>query len=132
MTRLEPFLERMPPDMPAAFEFRHPSWHDEETFAALAGRGVGLYITDSDDERLGTTPLVATATRVYFRLRRDSYDDESYKVWAARVSAWVAEGRDVFALLKHDIGLPGIEMGLELTRNLAADGALALPIAAPA
>ena len=35
MERLRRFLERLPPDSRAAFEFRHASWFDDEVYELL-------------------------------------------------------------------------------------------------
>ena len=35
LPRLEAFLEVLPPKAPAAFEFRHASWFEDDVFAAL-------------------------------------------------------------------------------------------------
>src|SRR5438093_6331901 len=50
---LASFLNELPPEMPAAFEFRHPSWFDDEVLTELKARYVALCI--ADDEKL-TTP----------------------------------------------------------------------------
>ena len=56
--RLEAFLQLLPDDVRAAFEFRHESWHDETVFAQLRARGAALCIADFGDR---TTPMAVTA-----------------------------------------------------------------------
>jgi uncharacterized protein YecE (DUF72 family) len=48
---LESFLKLLPRSMRVAFEFRHPSWDDEEVRAALDARGCALVIADRPGDR---------------------------------------------------------------------------------
>lgn len=123
LERLEAFLAQLPPAIPAAFEFRHPSWFVPAVYALLETHGRGLAITDSDE---GTTPIERTAPLVYLRLRRSAYAEGERELWRDRIRTWAREG-DVFAFVKHDDGQVGPPLALELTRGLAADGALTLP-----
>ena len=45
---LRDFLELLPTDIRAAFEFRHASWHDPAVFAELRARNVALCVADSE------------------------------------------------------------------------------------
>jgi uncharacterized protein YecE (DUF72 family) len=40
------FLAELPPKVCAAFEFRHPSWLDEDVFERLQGRNLALCVAD--------------------------------------------------------------------------------------
>jgi uncharacterized protein YecE (DUF72 family) len=82
--RLRDFLAVLPPGFPAAFEFRHPSWFDDEIFGILRERGAALVIAEDEE---GEAPLVATATFGYLRLRRPDYGDADLARWAERVRA---------------------------------------------
>jgi uncharacterized protein YecE (DUF72 family) len=87
-----------------AFEFRHPSWFDDEVFAALKARGAALCIAEG--EALAS-PLVATADWGYVRLRRDAYPDALVTEWARKIrdQPW----SEAFVYLKHDKGdAPGV------------------------
>ena len=64
------FLEALPTDIRAAFEFRHDSWLTDEVYDLLRRYGVALCIADFGDK---TTPIVATARHGYFRLRDEGY-----------------------------------------------------------
>ena len=44
---LRELLDALPDEMRAAFEFRHPSWHDDEVLAALDDAGAALVLADS-------------------------------------------------------------------------------------
>lgn len=82
--RLRTFLALLPDDWPAAFEFRHASWFDDDVYDALRERNVALCVADTDD---GEPPRVATADWGYLRLRRDAYDDGELRAWRSWVAA---------------------------------------------
>ncbi|MCK6461995.1 MAG: DUF72 domain-containing protein, partial [Planctomycetes bacterium] len=62
--RLREFLALLPGGFPAAFEFRHDSWFDEEIFGILRERGAALVIAEDEEK---AAPLVATAPFGYLR-----------------------------------------------------------------
>src|SRR5262245_54521629 len=68
LPRLQAFLALLPPGCRAAFEFRHPSWHDAEVNGTLQARGAALCLADTDEEPLADA-LAATADWGYLRLR---------------------------------------------------------------
>ena len=96
--RLRTFLTLLPKTVRAAFEFRHPSWFDDEVFGLLRASGAALCLAEADDD-LGV-PAVATAGWGYLRLRRAEYDDQFLKAWAKRVRefGW----SDTFVFFKHE------------------------------
>src|SRR4051812_18171610 len=93
---LRDFLNQLPRDLRAAFEFRHQSWFAEETYAALGDAGAALCIAESEDL---ATPPERTAKFGYFRLRRLDYDEAALRKWAAAVRAYPG---DVFVYFKHE------------------------------
>ena len=117
LPRLEAFLEVLPPKAPAAFEFRHASWFEDDVFAALRAKGAALCI--AEDEELAT-PLVATAPWGYLRLRRQDYDDAAVAGWAEKVRAqpW----SEVFVFFKHEDAGSGPKLAAEFLRRIAAPG----------
>jgi uncharacterized protein YecE (DUF72 family) len=95
---LRAFTELLPEGTRAAFEFRHPSWHDSEIFDLLRSRSVALCIADSEKMR---TPVEMTADYAYFRLRDEGYQQADIEQWAATIRG--LEGvRDVFVYFKHE------------------------------
>ena len=84
LPRLVDFLDQLPRVGHVAVEFRHPSWQDDEVYAALRSRSVMLCVTDTDE---GDTPFIATADCGYVRLRRTHYDDQELAAWVARIAA---------------------------------------------
>ena len=107
MARLRDFLATIPEGAKVAMEFRHPSWFDEEVYAALAERDVALCIAESDELEPASTapseldaPLVVTAKFGYLRLRRSDYREDELRAWAERVRAQPWEEAHVF--IKHE------------------------------
>jgi uncharacterized protein YecE (DUF72 family) len=102
LPRLEDFLGLLPPDRPAAFEFRNVSWQDDAVHEALRTHGAMICIADTDE---GETPLVSTAACGYLRLRREQYDDGDLRAWVERIAAqpWTR----AYVYFKHEDGALG-------------------------
>ena len=95
---LREFLNGLPPDMKAAFEFRHESWLSEDTYSALHDRGAALCIADTEDL---STPFVKTANFGYLRLRRAEHSEQELRSWAEKIrQAGFTE--DVLVYFKHE------------------------------
>jgi uncharacterized protein YecE (DUF72 family) len=108
-------LELLPADRPAAFEFRHGSWFDEEIFSLLRERQAALCIAEAEDGV--EVPFVATADWGYLRLRRPDYGDAELKSWIERIRqpGW----REAFIFFKHEDEGKGPQMArqfLQLAR----------------
>jgi uncharacterized protein YecE (DUF72 family) len=95
--RLAAFLALLPSDTKAAFEFRNPTWLDAEVFALLKSAGAALCV--AEDEK-GATPLEATASWGYLRLRREDYTEADLAGWAARVKG--AGWDEAYVFFKHE------------------------------
>jgi uncharacterized protein YecE (DUF72 family) len=93
---LREFLNQLPRDLRAAFEFRHPSWFSDETYSALHDAGAALCVAESDEL---ATPAVRTADFGYLRLRRLDYDAAALAKWADFVKG---SPGDVFVYFKHE------------------------------
>ncbi|MEZ5333421.1 MAG: DUF72 domain-containing protein [Thermoanaerobaculia bacterium] len=116
LERLRTFLAELPADLPAAFEFRHPSWFDAAVLDALRERGCPLCVADTEEGE--DAPLEATADWGYLRLRRPDYDDEALAAWARRLGGlgW----KRAFVFFKHEDEGAGPRMAarfLELARE---------------
>ena len=100
---LRTFLGDLPDGVRAAFEFRHPSWLEDDALAALRERGAALCLSESDDTAAGDelgAPLISTADWGYLRLRRTDYSDADLVAWGTRLraQAWSR----AFVFLKHE------------------------------
>ncbi len=114
---LEAFLALLPASLRAAFEFRHPSWHDPEIFSLLEKRNAALCIAESDKM---TAPVVATADYGYLRLRREDYGEQDVARWAAVLAAHRDRWKDVFVYYKHEEKGAGPQFARQLMAAIAA------------
>ena len=117
--QLEAFLSAMPADARPAFEFRHESWLNDDVYAVLAARNAALVIADFGDK---TTPMKATATHGYLRLRDEGYTPKDLEVWADRVMEQAATWQDAFVYFKHEDAGKGPEFARAFVEILSARG----------
>ncbi len=99
LDRLTAFADLLPTGQRAAFEFRHPSWLDDEVFAALKVRNLALCVADSETF---ATPVVVTADYAYFRLRDQGYTREDIAGWAATIRDHSTGCAEAFVYFKHE------------------------------
>jgi uncharacterized protein YecE (DUF72 family) len=118
---LAAFLEDVPAGLRAAFEFRNPSWFDEEVFALLNAKNIALCIAESADL---STPVVATADYGYLRLRREDYTDADMERWAGSIREKEQVWPDVFVYLKHEESGMGPRLAKQLMGLLGGTGAV--------
>ncbi len=106
LPRLQTFLKQIPSDTRSAFEFRHATWFDEETFGCLRDHNASLCIADADDDL--EVPFVSTTNWGYLRLRKEGYTAPQLKKWRARVEeqSW----QDAFVFFKHEDAGAGPKM----------------------
>jgi uncharacterized protein YecE (DUF72 family) len=109
------FLDELPPNVRAAFEFRNVSWLDEEIYARLAARNLALCVADS--EKL-STPVKVTADYAYFRLRDEGYTPDGIRRWADTIRGATASCREVFVYFKHEDEGKGPEFAKLLMEHL--------------
>jgi uncharacterized protein YecE (DUF72 family) len=96
---LREFLEQLPAGTKAAFEFRHPTWFDDEVSTILSDKQAALVAGETDEGE--ALPLVACAPFGYLRLRAPSYDLAALSAWHERIAAqpW----QQAFVYLKHEV-----------------------------
>jgi uncharacterized protein YecE (DUF72 family) len=111
---LRDFLNQLPRDLKAAFEFRHESWFAEPTWQALRDAGAALCIAESDEL---ATPPVLTAPFGYFRLRRLDYDEAALRRWVEIVTTIP----DAFVYFKHEDEARGPAFAVHFDKLLAQD-----------
>ncbi|MEX2219054.1 MAG: DUF72 domain-containing protein [Phycisphaerales bacterium] len=106
LPRLRDFLALLPRRRRAAFEFRHESWLDEETFGLLREHGAALCIAEAEEGV--EVPFVSTADWGYLRLRMPDYTKADLKAWLGRVrgQGW----GEAFVFFKHEDEGKGPEM----------------------
>ena len=116
LPRLVDFLALVPRTWRAAFEFRHPSWFDQEVYDTLQGHNAALCVADVDPAGEGEkeavqVPFVSTADWGYLRLRRAAYGKPDLERWAARIAsqAWC----EAFVFFKHEDAGAGPKLAAE-------------------
>src|SRR5258708_6454934 len=73
--RLKAFLDLLQPDLRTAFEFRHESWFDDESFDLLRARDCALVVSDTDENPL--TDIINPPRCGYLPLRPTAYDEKN-------------------------------------------------------
>jgi uncharacterized protein YecE (DUF72 family) len=96
--RLEIFVNQLPGGTRAAFEFRHPTWFDDDVLELLRSKNQALCTSDTDD--LPATSIDKTADWGYLRLRRVEYSATNLAAWLERVrnQSW----NEAFVFFKHE------------------------------
>jgi uncharacterized protein YecE (DUF72 family) len=97
LPRLAEFLAILPRGWRSAFEFRHSSWFDADTYDALRARECAMVIADHDDF---LTPAVATATWGYARLHKTTYTAAELAEWSAKLTG--LGFHSLYVYFKHD------------------------------
>src|SRR5258705_1743177 len=98
LPRLETFLQLLPPTTPAAFEFRHPTWFDDDVLDLLRSQNRPLVVSDTDD--MPTTHIDRTADWGYLRLRRVLYSEDNLREWLGRIRE--QNWQETFLFFKHE------------------------------
>ena len=98
LARLKTFLKKLPADIRTAWEFRHPSWFDDEVLALLRSQNRALCIADTVE--LPATHIDKTADWGYLRLRRVKYKKSDLVEWSNRIQA--QDWQDAFIFFKHE------------------------------
>ena len=115
---LDSFLGDIPEGMRAAFEFRDPSWFDDEIFTLLETKNLALCIADS--EKLAT-PAVATADYGYLRLRREDYQLADVMRWRDTIQSKTGVWSDAFVYFKHEESGIGPKLAQRMVELLTSE-----------
>jgi uncharacterized protein YecE (DUF72 family) len=102
LPRLAAFLRLLPENHRAAFEFRNPSWFDDEVYGALRAAGAALCLSEREDN--APPPMVETAPWGYVRLRLETYSREDLQQWGRKLAqcAW----SETFVYFMHEPTAP--------------------------
>jgi uncharacterized protein YecE (DUF72 family) len=95
---LESFLKILPADTPAAFDFRHATWFDDEVRDLLRIHNRVLVVSDTDETP--ATQIDKTADWGYVRLRRVRYSKAELTAWSKRIKA--QNWKKTFVFFKHE------------------------------
>jgi uncharacterized protein YecE (DUF72 family) len=103
--RLREFLDSLPHRFIYSFEFRDPSWFNEEVLGILQRHNAAFCIYDLNGR---LSPLSVTASFVYVRLHgpggpyQGCYTMEALARWARLIDRWRDEGRAVYIYFDND------------------------------
>jgi uncharacterized protein YecE (DUF72 family) len=117
--RLRAVLTAWPTPIPLVVELQDPSWHVDETFAALREVGATLCATELPEHE-GPPTIRRTGDRLYLRLRREDYTSNEVAAWAGRIRPFIDAGDDVYAFFRHDPVGRAAELALELIDRVSA------------
>jgi uncharacterized protein YecE (DUF72 family) len=102
LPRLAAFLEILPHDHRAAFEFRNPTWFDDEVYGALRAARAALCLSEREDN--APPALVHTAPWGYVRLRLETYSEAELRQWAGKLAG--AGWGETYAYFMHEPTAP--------------------------
>jgi len=97
---LKDFLGLIAGSISCAFEFRHPSWINDEILSLLNKGKHSLCIADTDEDPVNE--IVSTAPWGYLRLRRSGYTDADLSQWMDMITA--EKWKRVYVYFKHEEG----------------------------
>ena len=99
LERLETFLKELPRDTPAAFDFRHPTWFDDEVLRIVA-QSEPRVLSFQTLKTCPTSYMDKTADWGYVRLRRVRYSNSDLTKWIKRMRA--QKWKDTYVFFKHE------------------------------
>jgi uncharacterized protein YecE (DUF72 family) len=108
LPRLAAFLQMLPKDHGASFEFRNDTWFDDDVYEALKGAGAALCLSEREDN--APPPLVETAAWGYVRLRLENYSEDDLRAWAKRLEA--TSWREINVYFMHEPTAPAYAKSL--------------------
>jgi uncharacterized protein YecE (DUF72 family) len=105
ISRLRDLFEVLPPKIRFAFEFRHPTWFNEQTYQLLRKNNIALVLVSHP--WLPTVEVI-TANFVYLRwhgkdkLYASNYSRQELTSWATKIKSWLKSGLDVYGYFNND------------------------------
>jgi uncharacterized protein YecE (DUF72 family) len=95
---LSDFADLLPSSPRIAFEFRHPSWFDDELYELLHKKGYAVCCSDVENEEISR--FVVTTDWGYLRLRKTNYSEEELIEWAHKIKSQKWQAAYIF--FKHE------------------------------
>ena len=127
--RLRQFISELPRGYRFTFEFREPTWYNDEVYSILKEFNCAFCIYELNRH---ISPFEVTADFVYIRLHgpgdkyQGSYSDDVLAAWAARIKEWRKRGKDVYLYFDND------DSGYAAFNGITLRGLLDQKITAPA
>lgn len=98
LDKLQSFVDFIPSNTRAAFEFRNESWFDEEVYNCLKKKNFSICLSDTDENPI--SDLIPTADWIYLRFRKTEYTPEQLKDWNKKITSY--NFKDAFIFFKHE------------------------------
>jgi uncharacterized protein YecE (DUF72 family) len=114
---LADFVNSLPNELAAAFEFRHESWFADDVWEIFKSGNVALCLNETADF---AAPKIPTANFGYLRLRREDYAKTDIERWALFVREQKSNWKDAFVYFKHEESGIGPAWAREMVQILAA------------
>ena len=105
LERLKDFLEILPPQYKYTFEFRNPTWYNDQVYELLRLHKCAFCIYELAGH---FSPIVITADFVYVRLHgpegkyAGNYSEETLQQWARECKNWTHAGKSVYVYFDND------------------------------
>lgn len=102
--KLKEFIKMLPDDHRFAFEFRHPSWFDDEIYTLLRKENCALVASDTPHypyKEIETADFMYLRLHGHEELYASCYSQKQLEVYANKVRSWVKRG-DVFVFFDND------------------------------
>ena len=103
--RLKSFLAALSKEFQYTFEFRDPSWFNQQVYDTLSGKDAAFCIYDLDEQ---LSPKIVTAKFVYIRLHgpdgpyQGNYSTKTLSTWAKEFASWSKQGKSVYCYFDND------------------------------
>ena len=103
--RLREFVDALPAGYRYAFEFREPSWLNEETQALFRERNIAVCLFHLAGYQ---APDIVTGDFIYVRLHgpggkyEGRYSQRTLEEWAGKIRRWRGAARDVYCYFDND------------------------------
>lgn len=123
--RLHAFLAALPEGYKYTFEFRDPSWFNEETYRILKTYNAAFCMYDLNQK---LSPKEVSADFIYVRLHgpngpyKGQYSTRVLTGWVGAFSAWVKKTKDIYCFFDNDQKGYAANDALKLQRMVKQDG----------
>lgn len=120
--RLKEFIDMLPDDLEHAFEFRDPTWFDDDVLEILDKAGCAFVVHDMSDD----VPRWTSGKFVYIRFHGTSgkysggYGKKGLKTWAKWLGEQRDDGKSIYAYFNNDIEGHAIEDATTLKEMLTS------------
>ena len=125
LARLRQFISHLPSGLSHVFEFRDPTWCNEEVRSLLAETGMSFCIHDM---RGFACPAWVTGPLAYIRFHGPTelkyagrYRIAHLRTWAERIRGFLRSGRDVYVYFNNDDQAYAVSNARELKRLVSSE-----------